>query len=58
MKFAVYCDVLGWLVDTCAFGTWSWEVVKCVEFDSEWDAKLACEAADIEIDGLVFVRVR
>jgi hypothetical protein len=58
MKYAVYSHEIGWLVDTCAFGTWSWKVVECVEFDSEWDAKLACEAADIEIDGLVFVRVR
>lgn len=57
-KYAVYDQhVGGWLTDTCAGGSFSWNVINAVWFDSEYEAQEALRAADMRLD-CVIVRVK
>lgn len=48
-QYAVFHDHRGWLVDTCAAGTWRADTDNALRFDSEDEARAACKAADIEL---------
>lgn len=58
MKFAVYSSMYGWLQDTCAGGTFSWDVDEAVYFDAVNDAWAACRAAEIDVSSLIVLRVK
>jgi hypothetical protein len=45
MKFAVYLPALGWLVDSCAGGSFNWDVDEAIWFDTEDEANGALVAA-------------
>ncbi len=63
MKYAVHQSGNGWLMDTCAGGTWTFDVDKAVWFDSTNEAYEALHAADMiasrgAIDSIRVLRVK
>jgi hypothetical protein len=50
VKWAVYSKKRGWLADTCAGGTWSFDVDDALWFDDQGASKDALEAAEIVIE--------
>lgn len=57
-KYAVYNPAVGWLVDTCAGGTFSWNVDDAVWFDSHIAAHDALKAAEIELTVYQIIRMK
>lgn len=59
-KYAVYRDVdgYGWLMDTCAGGTWSWDIDDAQWFDRPDDAIGALYACDLVEMGVDFTEAR
>lgn len=56
--WAVYSEDYGWLVDTCAGGSWDWSVKQAVWFASRLEATDAIYAAEIRVLDWRCVRVR
>ncbi len=57
-KIALYSPIVGWLVDTCVGGEFSFDVEQALWFDSEEEIEEAIEAAEISLDEYVFTKVR
>lgn len=57
-RFAVYSVEHGWLVDTCAGGTWGWDVRKAVEYMTLLECDKALRGAEIKIYDYCFIRIR
>jgi hypothetical protein len=57
-KYAVYQPATGWLVDTCAGGTFSWNVDDAVWFGSHIEAHDALKAAEITLSTYQIIRMK
>ncbi len=58
MKWGVYREERGWLIDTCAGMTWSWNVNEAVWYDTVREAIEAIRAADASEIGCQFLRLK
>ena len=58
MSFALYHPGMGWLVDTCAGGSFSWDVVNATWWDSELEAFDALRGAEIPVEYFTCTRVK
>jgi len=57
-KYGIYDSASGWLVDTCAGMTWSFNVDEACWFDSHGEALNAVEEAGGDVTGILVVRLK